>query len=205
MSSEIITNRNRLIAGLVILLILVVLVIYFLVASLSRRTERPQLDHRLPVAALTYCGAEQDKLCVISFSQEVDGGMQISFQTPFAYYPEFLVKINHDGEETIYECERREAGSTSVVCTGKPQVPGVVLEFRVFSKNWGTLLAEGNFAIIGIALSTPEVEVSATLEGGTGTPTTTPTFAPRFNTPAATQTALTPSYPNPSYPNPSYP
>jgi hypothetical protein len=205
MSSELITNRHRLVGGLVILLVLVALILYSLMASLHKKVQQPHVYHRSPVDALTYCGAELDKLCIISFSQEVDGDMQISFQTPFLYYPEFLVKINHNGEESNYECQRVEANSTSVVCNGKPQVLGEVLEFRVFSKNWGTLLAEGNFAIIGIALFTPEVEVTATLEGGIETPTITPTFAPRFNTPTATQTALTPSYPNPSYPNPSYP
>jgi len=199
------TNRNRLITGLAILLMLVVLVFYFLIASLSRRAEQPQLDHRSPVDALTYCGADLDTLCIITFSQKVDGDMQISFQTPFSYYPEFLVKIDHEGEESSYECERVEANSTNVVCTGKPQVLGEVLEFRVFSKNWGSLLAVGNFAIIGIALFTPEGEVTAALEGGIETPTTTPTVASSFNTATATQTALTPSYPNPSYPNPSYP
>ena len=205
MSSEVIANQNRLIAGLVILLVLVVLVLYLLIASLQRRTEQPQVGRRSPVDALTYCGAQENQLCIISFSQQVDGGMQINFRTPFAFYPEFVVIINYNGEESTYVCERVEANSTEVVCTGKPQIPGEVMEFKVFSKNWGNLIAEGNFAIIGIALFTPEVEGTATLEGfGTGTPTETitPTFVPRFNTPTPT---ITPSYPNPSYPNSFYP
>lgn len=189
---------------MIILLGLTGLILYFVVQLARGREEQPQVDHRSPVDALTYCGAEQGVLCIISFSQQVDGAMQIDIQTPYAFYPEFIVTINHNGQESAYACERVEATSTAVTCTGASQVPGEVMEFKVFSKNWGTLLAEGSFAIIGIALLTPEVEFTATLEGlTTVTPTETltvvPTLASRFNT------LTPPSYPNPSYPNPSYP
>jgi hypothetical protein len=201
MASITLTNRNGLIAGLVILLVLVGVILYSLFHFGTQRPGQPQVGHRSPIDALTYCGVEQNKLCIISFSQNVDGGMQINFQTPFAFYPEFIVKITHNEEEITYECERVEATSTAFVCTGKPQVPGEVMEFKVFSKNWGNLLAEGRFAIIGIALLTPVGESTATMAGfGTGTPLETLTVTPPFDTPTPMPTALTPSYPNPSYP-----
>jgi len=198
MASGILTNRNRLIAGLVILIVLVILMIYSLITFLQRREGQPQVDHRSPVETLGYCSGEQDKLCIVTFSQEVDGGMQVNFQIPNAFFPEFILKISHNEDESIYECERVEATSTTVLCTGEPQVPSEILKFKVFSKNWGTLLAAGNFAIIGIALFTPEVESTATIELPTETPTATAISPLRTPTPVG----LTPS---PSYPNPSYP
>lgn len=210
MSLDTFTNRNRLIAGLIILIGLIVLIVYFVASLLSRRTERPRLGHRSPIAALTYCGAELDKLCIVSFSQEVDGTMEVNFQIPDASYPDFILKINHNGEESTYECQRGEDHFTTVVCIGAPQVPGEVLQFKAISKDSNIPLAEGEFAIIGIALFTPEAEVTATVEGLTETPTETPTptltAAPAFNTPTPTWTPTAPSYPNPtSYPNSSYP
>ncbi len=210
MALDTFTNRNRLIAGLVILIGLIVLLVYFIVSLLSRRTERPRIGHRSPIAALTYCGAELDKLCIVSFSQDVDGTMEVNFQIPDASYPDFILKINHNGEESTYECQRGEDRSTTIVCIGAPQVPGEVLQFKAISKDSSILLAEGEFAIIGIALFTPKAEVTATIEGTAGTPTETPTptlaAAPVFNTATPTWTPTVPSYPNPtSYPNLSYP
>jgi hypothetical protein len=204
MSLDTFTNRNRLIAGLIILIGLLVLIVYFVVSLLSRRTERPRIGHRSPIATLTYCGAELDKLCIVSFSQEVDGRMDVNFQLPDASYPDFILKIIHNGAESTYECQSVKDGFTTVVCIGAPQVPGEVLQFKALSKESSILLAEGEFAIIGIALFTPEAEMTATIEGTAGTPTETPTptltAAPVFNTPTSTLTPTAPSYPNPSYP-----
>ena len=193
------TTRDRLIAGVVTLLVLVVLLSYSVISVLPRREAGPQVGHRSPAETLTYCGAEQNKLCIVAFSQEVDGGMQVNFETPYAFYPEFILKITHDGQESTYECQRVEATSTGVVCTGRPQVPGEVLEFKVISKYWGTVFAEGRFAIIGIALFTPSVETTGTLETPTGIVTLTPEFDTPTPIPTATRTTPT-SYPNPSYP-----
>ena len=192
MSFGTLTNRNRWIAGSVFLLVIVLLIIYSVITL--RVSGGPQVGHRLPIETLTYCGVEQNKLCIVNFSQVVDGGMQVNFQTPYAFYPEFILKISHNGEESTYECERVEATSTAVVCTGAPQVPGEVLEFQVISKYWGTVFAQGEFAIIGIALFTPVVQGTATIVTPTELVTSTPTA-----------TLLPTSYPNPPYPNPSYP
>ena len=202
MSFGTLTNRTRLIAGAVLLLVIIFLLVYSVIAFAIRGKGGPQVGHRTPIESLSYCGADQNKLCIVDFSQEVDGGMQVNFQTPYAFYPEFILKIIHDGNESTYECERVEPTSTTVVCTGAPQVPGEVLEFRVISKNWGTVFAAGKFAIIGIALFTPAVESTGTLETPTEAPTelitSTPTLFPR--TPTPTRTLPPTSYPNPSYP-----
>ena len=197
MSSATFLNRNRLIAGLALLLASVLLMVYFLITFAVRGKGAPQVGHRLPIETLTYCGADQDKLCIVTFSQVVDGGMQINFQTPYAYYPAFVLKINNHGNESTYECKRVEEIATAVVCTGASQVPGQVLRFTVISKNRGAVIAAGEFAIIGIALFTPVVDISAT-------PAETPTGVLTV-IPIPTQTLPATSYPNPSYPNPSYP
>lgn len=184
-------DRNRLIAGLAILIVVALLILYSVIAFALRGKERPQLGYRVPIASLSYCDTEQNKLCITTFSQIVDGGLQVNFQTPSAFYPDFILKIGHDGEESTYECQRAEETSTVVVCTGASQVPGQMLEFTVISKKWGTILAKGRFAIIGIALFTPAFEATPTV-----TATVTLTGAP---------TLLATASPNPSYPNPSYP
>jgi len=199
MSFGTITNRTRLIAGAVLLLVILLLTVYYLIAFAFQGKGGPQVGHRLPIETLTYCGVDQNKLCIVSFSQEVDGGMQVNFQTPYAFFPGFLLKIIHNGEENNYECERDEAAFTTVVCTGAPQVPGEVLEFRVISKKLGTVVAAGKFAIIGIALFTPVVETTGTSETPTVVPTGLPSLTPVPATPIPTLTPPT-SYPNPSYP-----
>ena len=206
MSLDTFTNRNRLIAGLIVLVGLLVLIVYFVATLLSRRTERPRTGHRSPIATLTYCGAVADTLCIVSFGQEADGRMDVNFQLPDASYPDFILKINHNGEESTYPCQRVEDHFATVICMGAPQIPGEVLQFKAISKDSGVLLAEGEFTIIGIALFTPEAEVTATIEELTETPTPTLTVAPAFNTPIPTWTPTASSHPNlTSYPNPSYP
>jgi len=200
MSTSTFTNRNRWIAQLVILLVIALLLLYFVITFALREKGGPQIGHRSPIASLTYCGAEQEKLCIVSFSQLVDGGMQVNFQTPYAFYPAFLLKISNREAESTYTCERVESTSTSVVCTGAPQVPGQVLRFTVISKKSGTIVAVGEFAIIGIALFTPAVEGTGTIEVTLVTPTNLPTVTPAFNTATPTQTLPGTSYPNPSYP-----
>jgi hypothetical protein len=185
MTSEISKNRNRLITGLVILLVFFLLICYFLISFLFRKPEQPKLGNHSPVDTLAYCVAEPRGLCIVSFSQVVDGAMQINIQLPYDHYPEFVVIINRNGQDSTYECKPVENSVTGVVCTGASQIPGEILNFKIFSKEMETLLAEGNFAIIGIALFTPGPTSTGTLPV---TETVTPEGTP-------------PSYPNPtSYP-----
>ncbi len=200
-------NRNWLIIGLVILLAVATLV-FSILRLLSRRVDRPQLGHRTPIAELAYCGTDLNQLCIVSFTQSIDGSLQVNFQIPDFFYPDFILAINNNGQESTYACERGDNRFTTVICRGASQVPGQTLEFQAISKDSGTLLAEGSFAIIGIALVTPEAASTATVqstETPTETETPTPTL-PLFKTPTATLMPTVPAYPNPtSYPNPSYP
>jgi len=125
--------------------------------------------------------------------------MLVNVLTPGLSFPNFYLKIIHNKGENIYECEKVERFSTSVYCIGEAMRLGEVLHFMIISVDGEATLAEGHFAIIGLALATPELALlSPTIDltasatpGGLKTPTP-------FRTPA------TPSYPNP-YPNPPYP
>jgi hypothetical protein len=196
MSSEIQTSRNRLIAGIAILAILLLIPIVALLLSLRPREPEPHIGRRSPVAELSYCGAEERVLCIVSFSQIVDGAMQVNLQTPRVFYPPIVLLIDRYGVESIYECHKPEPLSPQVVCDGPPQVPGEVLQFTVFFRDPGTVVAEGKFAIIGVALSTPEGLLTPT-ETATAAATPTPTAR---RTPTPVRTAPATSYPNPSYP-----
>lgn len=202
MSSDIQTHRNRWIAGLLILAIFLLLTVIFIIRFLQSRAEGtgPRVGYRSPIAELAYCAAEDRELCIVSFNQIVDGGMQVNVQTPRVFYPEIILVINRHGVESTYECRKAEPLANWVVCEGPPQVPGEVLQFQVIFKEQGTLVAEGKFSIIGIAISTPEVIPNATLETPTETPTITPTAAPTRRTPTPARATPSPSYPNPSYP-----
>lgn len=198
-------HRNRLIAGSAILVVLLVLVVYFLITLLPEGEEQAQVGQRSPLPQLTYCGAEQDVLCILSFTQEVDGALQVHFQMPREYFPLFTLIIDNNGQESIYDCKRVQDVPNQIYCSGAPQVPGQILQFKVISRNFG-MLAEGKFAIIGIALVTPEISSTTTAEDATMTPDETQTAVAPSRTPTPVQGTPTPSTtPNPSYPNPSYP
>ena len=207
MSIDIQTSRNRLNAGIAVLVILLLVAVIFLLSSIRQRAEAPRIGHRSPVAGLDYCGPDDRKLCIVSFSQIMDGDMQVNIHTPRVFYPKFVLLINRFGVESTYECSKEDSLSQNVECFGPPQVPGEVLQFKIVFKEQGTLVAEGKFAIIGVALSTPEVS-STTTPGEliTETPTRTPvltTHTPMstpISTPTPTRTAPVTSYPNPSYP-----
>lgn len=202
MSSDIQTYRNRWIAGLLILFIFILLAVIFGILFLQKRAEGsgPRVGHRSPIDALAYCGPEDRELCIVSFSQILDGSMQVNIQTPRVFYPQIILIINRHGVESTYECQKVEPLANRVVCEGPSQPPGEVLQFKVIFKEQGTLVAEGKFSIIGIAISTPEILPTATLETPTGTPTVTPVGTPTRRTPTPTRTAPGTSYPNPSYP-----
>ena len=193
------------IAGIAILVILLLAAVIFLLSSIRQPAEAPRIGYRSPVAELDYCGPDDRELCVVSFSQIVDGDMQVNIHTPRVFYPKFFLLINRFGVESTYECRKEDSLSQNVECFGPPQVPGEILQFKIVFKVQGTLVAEGKFAIIGVALSTPEVSFTLTPEELiTETPTRSPVLTTRTpmptRTPMATRTAPVTSYPNPSYP-----
>lgn len=204
MSADIQNHQMRLFSGVAILAIVLLLALGVIFQSVQSLSPDPQIGHRSPAARLTYCAPDDPRLCVVSFSQLIDGNMQVHFKLPRTLYPEFTLVINRYGVESIYECERTEKRGISVACTGASQVPGEVLQFKVFSQKQGFLMAEGKFPIIGIALATPEflgTETTETIEPS-AVPETTETPMELFPTPTVVS-PTPPSYPNPSYPNPT--
>ncbi len=74
----------------------------------------------------------------------------------------FYVKIKHEADEFIYECQKAKSYSTHATCTGKAVPVGEMLSFFIISQDANTTLAAGSFPIIGLALATPEVRLTPT-------------------------------------------
>jgi hypothetical protein len=210
-------NRKRLIVGISILVVIVCLVIVAGIGLLlARLKKQPQvLRPRQPISELTYCNVDVLKPCVESFSVDADGNMLVNLLMPSSTYPDFYLTIDNASTPNRYECRHVTDFPTNVYCTGAEMYPGAALQFTIFALNDDRVLAEGNFAIIGLLLPSPEAEVSATPSfippfADTALPLESPTpFLLEILTPLPTATA-TASYPNPStptssYPNPSYP
>jgi hypothetical protein len=204
-------NRNRIIAGgaLGLLLVLIVAGLSLLIRELQ--SQQPQVNQREPITGLAYCHSNQMTPCIISFSRDQNGDMLVNILTRGTSFPDFYLKIKHSEGESIYQCHKVKRFSTSVFCIGKVLPLGEMLQFFIFSTDDNNLLAQGNFSIIGMAFSTLEVFAS-TVEG---TPPTQITGFPTQDlstsistqvTPTRTPTSTrTPSYPNPSTRTPSYP
>ena len=194
-------NRNRLVVALVILAVLIILFIYGLLWWQSRQSE---MGERSPIPALAYCSSNDTRPCIASFSLDANGKMLVNVLTPGLSFPNFYLKIIHNGGENIYECKRVQRFSTSVYCIGEAMQPGEVLQFMLISVDGDVTLAEGSFAIIGLALATPEfADLSPTVDlTASATPGALKTPTPGgLKTPTPIRTS---SYPNP-YPNPPYP
>ena len=197
-------NRNRLSATSVVLAVLIVLLIYGLLWWQSRRSG---IGQRSPISDLGYCSSNDVRPCIASFSLDSDGNMRVNVLTPGLSFPDFYLKIIHSKGENIYECEKVERFSTSVYCIGEAMRLGEVLQFMLISVDGEATLAEGHFAIIGLALSTPEfADLSPTVDlTASATPNELKTPTPGgLKTPTPIRTPATTSYPNP-YPNPPYP
>lgn len=229
MSTNTHQNRNRFIAAIGILIVLLIVVFYVAGDFLRSKMKSSQIHARFPISELTYCSLDQSQLCVISFGQELNGPMHVDFLVPDSDYPEFLLKIDHNGTEKIYECQHMEETPENVYCIGEVRAPGAILNISVLSKSNDLLLAKGTFSVIGIAILTPEFIPTSTeepIEGLTSHlgsripdapkrsqlparptsspvptgPTSRPTSSPT-PTPRPTSSPGPTSYPNP----PSYP
>jgi hypothetical protein len=189
-------DRNRLAVGAIVVVVLIVVLGYGLV---QRQRDEPQASQRSPLAKLAYCSAEDIRPCIVSFSLDSAGNMLINILTGIDF-PAFYLKIIHEAGESIYECQRVENFHANRYCKGQEIQVGEILQFLLISKSDETLLAEGNFAIVGLALPTPEdqptVSPTATVTGEQPLETVTAMPTPVQSTPS-------PSYPNPPYPNPS--
>jgi hypothetical protein len=197
-------DRNRLIAGVTIAVVLIILIVYGLV---QWRGEQPRASQRSPLLEVAYCSSEEVRPCIVSFSLDSDGNMLVNILTPETSFPAFYLKIVHKDGESLYECQKVKNFPENVYCIGETMPVGEVLQFLLISKRDELLLAEGKFSIIGLALPTPEAEdqltasvspVSPTQEEPVETVTAIVTV-----TPTGPKSTPSPSYPNPPYPNPS--
>jgi hypothetical protein len=188
-------HRNRLIIGAAVLVTLIILLIYGLIQG---RNRQPRLGHRSPLTELAYCNSDNVRPCIVSFSLDSDGKMLVNILTPGSSFPAFYLKIIHEKGESIYECQKVAKFPANVYCIGETMQVGKELQFLLISKSENELLAEGSFAIIGLALPTPEDQLTASVSPTPERPLETITA-----TPTRVKSTPSPSYPNPPYPNPS--
>jgi hypothetical protein len=191
-------NRKRLILGISIT-ILLILIISGVAWFKGKQSGQAEVSRRFPLQRLGYCSSDQVTPCIVSFSLDSDGKMLVNFLTTGAFYPDFYLKIKQGDVQHIYGCRKASTFATSVYCTGAALPLGQVFQFSIFSLKEDVLLAEGDFAIIGIAIGTPAIASSPTV-GTPATPSPTEglvleTPIPGQTTPTPTRT-LTPSYPN---------
>jgi len=196
-------NRNRLIAGGAFLVFLLILIPGSILLRNEWKSRQASVNERKPVPGLGYCSSDPVTPCIVSFSLDADSKMLVSVMTEGASYPNIYLKIRHSQGENVYPCRRVEGFSTSVYCTGRVLPLGEVFQFFLLATNGDRLLAQGNFSIIGMAISTVHIFSSPI----SGTPPTDEFMTGTPSLPGGTPTpTLRPSYPNPtSYPNPSYP
>lgn len=126
--------------------------------------------------------------------------MLVNILIPSSTYPKFYLMISRVDEEYKYECKKTKGFPTSVSCIGREMFPGELLQFTLYADEDEHVLAEGQFAIIGLMLSTPvaeALELTPSPESPTESP---PSIFLEILTP--TPSATSESYPNPSYDNP---
>lgn len=188
-------TRNRLILGISIA---VALILIFSALALFQqwKSRQSRVDQRVPLQGLGYCDPDPVTPCVVSFGQDADGNMLVSFLTDGAFYPDFYLKIKAQESEYLYVCDKANRFATSVYCTGKILPVGKTYQFLLFSLNEEILLAQGSFPIIGMALVTPVV-----LAPPTPTSTATIIVLPTEILPTNIVPGSTPTRPSyPSYP-----
>jgi hypothetical protein len=194
-------NRNRYSAGVAIFVLLILIIVGLILLRAELQTRQTQVNQREPLQGLGYCDSNQVTPCIVSFSGDADGKMLVNILTEGPSFPDFYLKIKHSQGESIYPCREVQRLSTSMYCTGRALPLGEVFQFFILSIDDNSLLAQGNFSIIGMALSTveifasspggtplPSVAISVTQGSPTGTPTPgrgTPTRTPSFPIPSA--------------------
>ena len=185
-------NRSRWLTASVIVAVFIILLIY---GMLGWQSTGSGVGEREPIPGLAYCSSNEARPCIASFSLDPHGQMLVNVLTPGLSFPAFYLKIVQNEGENVYECKKRERFSTSVYCIGAAMRLGEVLQFMLTSVDGEITLAEGQFAIIGLALATPEfADLSPTVD-----PTASATPG-GLKTPTPIRTPATPSYPNPPYP-----
>ena len=171
------------------------------VAWWRSKDQSRQAGHKLIILKLGYCSSGETRPCIDSFSQDGQGGMWVDILVPDSGFPNFYLTIYRETEGYLYECEEVEDLPNNVRCIGKEMPPGELMQFTLIAEGDKQVLAEGQFAIIGLLLSTPVAAVTEEPATATEPPAqlATPIF-PGQATPVPSPTL--PSYPNPGYPNP---
>lgn len=192
-------NRNRLVVGIVAAIVMLLVLIVAGIRLWRSTRETPHAGQKVLVARLGYCGAEDIGPCIVSFSQDEDGNMLVNLLVPSSRFPNFYLTISREGEPVYrYECEEVEDFPTNVYCIGETMFPGELLRFTLISNKDNHVLAEGQFAIIGLLLSTPVAgALEPTIRPGSAIKTPTPMFLEVLTPVAATPTVPSTSYPNP--------
>ncbi|MGB8984380.1 MAG: hypothetical protein WCC12_21110 [Anaerolineales bacterium] len=156
-------NRNRWIAAIVALLVVLMLICISssILAVRQWQGRQGRVDQRVPLPGISYCSSRQIKPCVLSFNLNPEGNMVINLLVNGSLQ-NFHAQIRHEDEERLYECKKPGRYSNSATCTGEAVAVGQTVELLLVSTDDNSTLAAGRFAIIGLALATPEVYLTPT-------------------------------------------
>ena len=156
-------NRNRLIVGLFTLAVFLTLAIFGSIILLRQWNSRQaEVSQREPLQSLGYCSSNPVRPCILSFRLNSRGRMVINVLIDRSAPRNFYLKIRQDRAESIYRCRKVADSSTNFSCRGERMPIGEPLQFLMLSTKKNTLLAEGSFSIIGLAIATPEIALPPT-------------------------------------------
>jgi hypothetical protein len=165
-----------------------------------------------PILKISYCGADPEALCVLSFGRDLDEHMIINLFVPDRKFPEFYLKIKRAAAESIYMCVKNSEVPTSVYCSGELIGLQEKMEINLISKEDDHLMAAGKLTLLAVLLSsgdggvqvigTPSVSFGSDNRNSTATATAAPfstemtvTSTPVFVIYTATATPTFVSYP----------
>lgn len=155
-------NRKQWITGTVLLILLAILCISGVMLAWNKwKGERGSIGQREVLPGIGYCSPRKIMPCILSFDLDSNGGMVVNVLVDVST-EDFYIKIRHKTGELLYECTRATEYSSHVTCTGKAAPVGEMLTFLLVSKEKDTTLAKGGFPIIGMALATPEINMTPT-------------------------------------------
>jgi hypothetical protein len=189
-------SRKTILFILAGVVILALLLIFWRLISLQRAASESAAE---PALRISYCGAEPEELCVLSFGRDMEDNMVVNVFVPDRKFPDFYLKIKRPSGESVYLCEKNREVSTSVFCFGEMVNLQEKMEISLISSENDRLIAFGNIMLNAILVSgqfQSESDGIQILEETLETPTPMATVA---------STALT-STPTPTFtPDPSYP
>ncbi|MBE0669815.1 MAG: hypothetical protein IH588_04435 [Anaerolineales bacterium] len=202
MLQQLFSSRKSILLVLAGVATLALLLLTWRIVSLQKSASQVVSE---PVFKITYCGAEPEALCVLSFGRDAEENLVVNVFVPERKFPDFYLKIKRITGESIYECEKNREVQTIVLCYGDMVNLQEKMEISLFAKADDRMLAAGTFTLNAILISTAQAQ---DVQG-----TFTPAPAILADTETATPVSLTQEVPlvtitftpEPSYPNPSYP